>query len=177
MKNEVIIIDENTCAIVIVYKGNKFYTYIDKEDLEKVSKFKTTWHLNVNRTGNIDGVRTRVQLNKNRTQIWLHNIILEKENETNIIDHIDHNTLNNKKSNLREVTKEENAQNISITLNSTTKNRNITKEDDKYRVRINGKSFGRYNSLEEAKEIAEIERKKIFPKSSSLNNKVFLDKT
>ena len=79
-----------------------------------------------------------------------------------VVDHIDHNTLN----------KEQNAQNVSITLNSTTKCRNITIEDGKYRVRIGGHSFGRYNTLEEAQEIVRRERKNIFPLSSELDNKI-----
>lgn len=63
--------------------------------------------------------------------------------------------------------------NVSITLNSTTKCRNITIEDGKYRVRIGGHSFGRYNTLEEAQEVVRRERKKnIFPLSSELDNKI-----
>lgn len=85
---------------------------------------------------------------------------------------IDHNTLNNVRNNLREVSKEQNAQNVSITLNSTTKCRNITIEDGKYRVRIGGHSFGRYNTLEEAQEVVRRERKNIFPLSSELDNKI-----
>lgn len=66
----------------------------------------------------------------------------------------------------------QNAQNVSITLNSTTKYRNITIEDGKYRVRIGGHSFGRYNTLEEAQEVVRRERKNIFPLSSELDNKI-----
>lgn len=87
---------------------------------------------------------------------------------------IDHNTLNNVRSSLREVSKEQNAQNISSTLSSITHCRNVTIEEGKYRVRIGGKSFGRYNTLEEAKQIAERERRNIFPLSSELNNKITL---
>lgn len=110
--------------------------------------------------------------NKVRKQIWLHNLIFEKSNPENVVDHIDHNTLNNVRNNLREVSKEQNAQNVSITLNSTTKCRNITIEDGKYRVRIGGHSFGRYNTLEEAQEVVRRERKNIFPLSSELDNKI-----
>lgn len=44
----------------------------------------------------------------------------------NTSGHIDHNTLNNVGNNLGEVSKGQNAQNVSITLNSTAECRNIT---------------------------------------------------
>lgn len=91
-----------------------------------------------------------------------------------MIDHIDHNTLNNVRSNLREVSKIENASNISNNLNSKTGYRNVTIENNKYRVRIKGKSFGSYNTFEEAKQVADRERKKIFPLASELDNRITL---
>lgn len=173
MKNKTVEIDKNTMGIIIHYKKKNLICYIDKEDLIKVSKFKGTWHINRNRTGNIDGVRTKVQINKVRRQYWIHNIIMNKNNPDNIIDHIDHNTLNNRKSNLREVSPIENAQNISTLLNfSATKHRNVTLENGRYRVRIKGISFGAYKTINEAIKVADMERKKIFPKSSNINNKI-----
>ena len=112
-------------------------------------------------------------MNKIRKQVWLHNFIFDKVNSDNVVDHIDHNTLNNVRSNLREITKEQNSQNISTTLSkSITKCRNVTKERGKYRVRIGGRSFGFYNSLDEAREVAIRKRRIIFPISSELDNKV-----
>lgn len=172
MKNRVVEIDDDTLGIVINYKERDLICYIDREDLMRVSQFKSTWHINRNRTGHVDGVKTKVQIDKVRKQYWIHNVIMSKSNPNNVIDHIDHNTLNNRKSNLREVTPTENAQNISTLLNSNTKHRNVTLEDGKYRVRINGISFGRYKTLNEAIEVADIERKKLFPKSSDINNKL-----
>lgn len=163
MKNKYTVIDEETIAIIIDYKGSKYYCYIDKDDLDKVSQIKGTWNINRNRSGHIDGIRTKIQKNHIRKQLWLHNLVFSKTNPKNVIDHIDHNTLNNRKSNLREVTPKENAQNITVQLSSKTCYRNVTIEDGKYRVRINGQSFGRYNTFEEAKEIADKERIKIFP--------------
>ena len=174
MKNRVVEIDDDIVAIEILYKGTKLLCYINREDLSKVSSIRGTWHINRNVSGHIDGVKTKIQTNKVRKQIWLHNFIFEKSNPNNVIDHIDHNTLNNARSNLREVSKEQNAQNISSTLNSITHCRNVTIEDGKYRVRIGGKSFGRYNTLEEAKQVAERERRNIFPLSSELDNKITL---
>lgn len=174
MKNRVVEINDNIVAIEILYKGTQLLCYINREDLSKVASIKGTWHINRNASGHIDGVKTKIQTNMIRKQIWLHNFLFKKSNPNNVIDHIDHNTLNNVRSNLREVSKKQNAQNVSTTLNSTTKCRNITMEGNKYRVRIGGHSFGRYDTIEEAKQVAEKERKNIFPLSSALDNKIIL---
>ncbi len=36
-----------------------------------------------NTSGHIDGVKTKIQINKVRKQIWLHNLIFEKSNPEN----------------------------------------------------------------------------------------------
>lgn len=174
MKNRAIEVDEETVALVIRYKGNEFYCYIDKQDLDAVSSIKGTWNLSVKRTGHIDGVKTKVQKSLKRKQVWLHNVVFEKKNPSNVVDHIDHNTLNNRKYNLREVTRKENAQNLSVALSSATKHRNVTIEGKRYRVRINGISFKSYDTLEEAISVADRERIKIFPKSNLLDQRIQL---
>ena len=176
MKNKYVEIDDETIAIEINYKGDTYNTYIDKQDLDKADSVKGTWHIAKNRTGHIDGVKTKVQINKVRKQIWLHNHILDKEDDTNVIDHIDHNTLNNRRSNLREVSKLVNAQNVSRTVKSKTGIRNVTMEGNRYRVRIKGYSFGSYSTLEEAVKVADRERKKIFPEYSELDEKINITK-
>lgn len=168
MKNRVVDIDKDTIALIINHKGSEYLSYVDKSDLHKISVIKGTWCLAVNRTGHIDGVKTKIQKSLSRKQ---------KEKESNIVDHIDHNTLNNKKSNLREITRQENAQNISTTLSSTTRHRNVTIDNGYYRVRINGISLGRYKTIEEAISVADTERIKIFPKSNLLNKKIQLNNT
>jgi hypothetical protein len=173
MKNRVIEINDDIVAIEILYKGTQLLCYINREDLEKVSSIRGTWHITRNIKGHLDGVRTKIQVNKIRRQVWLHNFIFDKVSSDNVVDHIDHNTLNNVRSNLREVTKEQNSQNISTTLSkSVTKCRNVTMERGKYRVRIGGRPFGFYNSLHEAREVAIRKRRIVFPISSELDNKV-----
>lgn len=132
----------------------------DNVDLPKAALIRGTWHINRNTSGHIDGVKTKIQINKVRKRIWLHNLIFEKSNPENAVGHIDHNTLNNVGNNLREVSKGQNAQNVSITLNSTAEYRNITIGD------------GGYNTLEEAQEAVGRERKNIFPLSSESDNKI-----
>lgn len=172
MKNKVILIDCNTAGIIINYKGKELVSYIDLEDLPLVEKFPTTWHINKNASGHIDGVRTKVQKEGVRKQYWLHNIIMPKKISKNVIDHIDHDTLNNTKRNLREISSKENAQNVSFHRNNTTGCSNVYFEKGKYRVRIKGMSFGRYDTLEEARIIAQDKQKQILPFRSELNNKI-----
>lgn len=155
MKNGIVISGDDA-IINITCKGSVYHCIIDKEDISEVSWIKGTWHLSVNRSGHIDGVKTKIQLKHNRKQVWLHNYILCKESPENVIDHIDHNPLNNRKSNLREVTPAENARNITVLLpKSRTHHRNVTLERGRYRVRINGKSYGCFNSFEETKNISD----------------------
>lgn len=63
----------------------------------------------------------------------MHNMIMSKTDENNVIDHINHNTLDNRKSNLRELSKKDNATNTSVDK-SKTEIRNVTIENGKYRV-------------------------------------------
>lgn len=65
-------------------------------------------------------------------------MIMSKTDENNVINYI---TLDNRKSNLRELSKKDNATNTSVDK-SKTGIRNVTIENGKYRVRIKGISFG-----------------------------------
>lgn len=151
--------EQDYYIIYINYKDNQLECYVDKEDFQKVSSIKGTWHITNNRKGHVDGVRTKIQKEGVRKQYWMHNMIMSKTDENNVIDH---NTLDNRKSNLRELSKKDNATNTSVDK-SKTGIRNFTIENGKYRVRIKGISFGYYDTLEEAKIIADRERLKIFP--------------
>ena len=59
----------------------------------------------------VDGVRTKIQKEGVRKQYWMHNMIMSKTDENNVINH---NTLDNRKSNLRELSKKDNATNTSV---------------------------------------------------------------
>lgn len=168
MKNKYKIIGDTT-IIFIKYKDKILRCYVDTEDLKRINDFsKTTWHINMNRSNHLDGVKTKVQVNNIRTQYWLHNLILNNFDNT-VVDHFDGNTLNNKKSNLRIVTKNENATNIKIKKKSTSGHRNVTKDNNKFRVIFNKNGvrydFGRYDTVKEAKIIADKNRNIIFPLS------------
>jgi len=85
---------------VICSKGQE--VFIDDEDYPKVSVFK--WYLAKSKAG-LYYARTTA-----RVKLYLHRVIMDA-NKDQIVDHIDGNTLNCQKSNLRFATSQQNAQN------------------------------------------------------------------
>lgn len=61
----------------------------------------------------------------------MHNCILPKKDSNNVVDHRDGNTLNNRKSNLREISPQENSTNVVTVKNTYSEVRNVCK-DRKY---------------------------------------------
>lgn len=83
---------------------------VDDEDYEYLNQFK--WHLNrCNKNRIIYAVRKGKQINKiRRSPICMHRIIMNTLKGMEV-DHIDHNGLNNQKSNLRNCTHSQNGMN------------------------------------------------------------------
>ena len=79
-------------------------TYIDKDDYKKVSQYK--WSLSIHGE-DIRVCASTPELNR----IYLHQFLLENTNKEKVIDHIDRNPLNNRKSNLRIVSRSINSTN------------------------------------------------------------------
>lgn len=116
--------------------------FFDKEDFPIVSK--SSWCLsNGYLVARID-----------RKIVRLHRLILNAQNDS-VIDHINHNPLDNRKSNLRLTTHKNNSRNTSVTKSSKTKHLGVSMcPNGKYRARImvNGKEIrlGHFEKLEDA---------------------------
>lgn len=169
MKNQY---QHNTDGSTTIFHVNKLTgkilaTYIDTEDFQKVSSIKDSWRIYKN---NPDA-KYRVRTTLDGKNIYLYRILLGAD-ENQLVDHIDGDPLNNRKSNLRLATPSINAQNR---RDKYLLPRNVTynKRDNKYRVSfvVDGrrKSFGQYHSIEEAQRVAIEARKKYMPGAINWN--------
>jgi len=118
---------------------------IDSEDLPKVKKYKWSLH------------QGSVATDINRKKIGLQHIVLDlKPNKNTQIDHIYHNTLDNRKSKLRLCSNKQNSHNRRIYNNNTSGYKGVYKAKDskKYQAYITinykKKHLGMYETKEEA---------------------------
>lgn len=124
---------------------------VDAEDYSLVKKFK--WSLNTSKYG----VYVVTGAGKNR--IRLHSLVMGIF-DSQMIDHEDHNTMDNRKTNLRECSRGQNRQNSKISLinNSGVKNAFWDKKHKKWKVSITANKkrhyIGRFANLSDAKQAA-----------------------
>jgi hypothetical protein len=108
--------------IMIIERGSEQYEVkIDKDDYERVKEYK--WSL-----GKDNYAVSSTCYRKNKTQ-YLHQFIMGKK-ENYLIDHIDRNKSNNKKNNLRYVTRQINA------INNNAKGISYNKNEHKWTAYI-----------------------------------------
>lgn len=125
--------------------------YVDDDDYERMSKEfnNLKWSLTKNRD------KLYAQKRVNGKNLYLHKYIM-KYNGDLYIDHINHNTLDNTKRNLRITTNANNLRNGNIRINNKTGVNGVyyDKSRNKYvaKIRVNYKQIylGRFNTLEEA---------------------------
>jgi hypothetical protein len=86
---------------------------IDTDDFERVNKYK--WHTMPARNDNL-----YVQGTVNNRKTLLHHLVLGKPVNNLVIDHINGDGLDNRKSNLRFVTKSVNSQNKNFIVENKT---------------------------------------------------------
>lgn len=149
-------IEGDTTIIEIHYEGDILHTYIDTENLPLVQVPGITWY------GYRDGVSDRiyVQAHKYHSTIKMHRVIMRCTNSRQLVDHIDHNTLNNRKSNLHIVDRRGNALNSRLYKTNKSGYRSVAwhKGHNKWhvQVRVNQKDIhiGYYADLLEAARVA-----------------------
>ena len=177
IRNEYVI-NKKSAYMKLKNKKEEIYkVFIDHEDIEKIKHYR--WHLEYYKTAKCYYVRTTIHLGmidgKNKSKcILLHSMIMGVEKNT-IIDHKNHNPLDNRKKNLRIVEASNNSANRKgANSNNKTGVRNvhlINRYGGKqiYMVQImrKGERFSwefELNQFDEACIFAEEKRKELFGK-------------
>jgi hypothetical protein len=168
MTNDYYIEDDIVYILLQERNGNRIVTKIDLEDLEKVSSFEGVWYFRKDVTHSYVIGSPKI-INKVRPpQVRLHRFITHAVGRQSVVDHLNHDTLDNRKSNLEVTTVSRNAQNLlGAHKDSKTGVRNVHfNRHGNYEVRIglNNKviNFGTYKDIETATKVAEEARKTVF---------------
>lgn len=136
MKGNKYIINNNYVEMIIESKVYGIIRVkIDNDDLEKCSKL--TWHYAKNKDSKY--IQTRIK----GKMIKLHRYIMNMNNSNLVVDHINRNPLDNRKSNLRICSYKENSFNKSIRVDNTSGIPGVSfhKTNKKWRAKI------KYNNL------------------------------
>ena len=152
---------------VVGYTSNTNKQFIfDKEDFEKVSKYH--WYEETNGYVRSSG-------KKKEDKVFIHRLIMGFPDDMNI-DHINHNTFDNRKSNLRIVTTSQNAMNHVLGARNTSgatgvvwmKSRNNWKAE----IKLNGETIylGSFNDFDDAENARKEAEEKYFGKYSYDNS-------
>lgn len=143
-------------------RGKDLFAQVDDDDYEFLNQW--TWHISISSTNYAVRKAKKHELNGRKLRvISMHRTIMKMEDNKLHCDHIDHNGLNNQKSNLRPCTFSQNMKNrkahgrskyLGVNFNLV-KSGNRKKTYNKWIVRImnnEGKRVhvGRYNTEEEA---------------------------
>lgn len=150
-RKENIFIESDEFCIGIDSNKNEFK--FDKSDYEIVSKYN--WFKTKN------GYFAAIIPNSGRKHILLHRLIMNINNSEIDVDHINHDTSDNRKNNLRLVTASQNASNMKITSTNKSGIKGVywDKRSNKWGARAmkNYKSIhlGYYNNIDDAKNARE----------------------
>lgn len=116
--------------------SNNKYALVDDIDFEKLNVFK--WYAHKGWGTNFYAVRNLRLPNGKRKIIRMHNVIFGDLPKNKTVDHIDRDSLNNQRNNLRACTKSQNAQNVGIRVDNTSGCKGVSWDRNckKWRVQI-----------------------------------------
>jgi len=149
------------------------YTLIDDEDVQKMKKY-TGWRTHCAPKDKRPYVYGNLHKNGKSKHIKLHRIIMNAQ-PGELIDHIDHNRLNNQKANLRIVTPQQNNMNRRNLPKSSSKYKGVSKHTlvNKWRARImiNKKEIhlGHYDVEKDAARAYDKKAKELFKEYAVFN--------
>ncbi len=168
MKNDFEIRGDKVAIFLNRNDGSILEAIIDKNDFAKVQEFTGVWYASWDKGIKSFYVYGNIKLVEKRTRISLHRYITDCKSGM-LVDHINHDTLDNTRTNLRMVTASVNCQNRLMQLNNKSGFRGVSwdKESKKWRsqIKLNNKKYnlGRFDDKNKAAEVVHNARIKLMP--------------
>jgi hypothetical protein len=165
MKNEFEIRGDKVAIFLNRKDGQNIETIVDLVDLNKLKSFDCKWYATTKK--NIDSYYVNGSIDGFRKTIYLHRFLMDAPKKFSV-DHINHDTLNNTRNNLRVVTHAENLQNRVARKDGYSGIRGVTwhTHHNKWMaaVRMKDKRYcGYFDSLGEAEKAVINARKEMMP--------------
>jgi hypothetical protein len=148
----------------------KYKVLIDDEDYNKIKVYK--WYINKDKKNNRYTVRATLykklsKYNYKHKSIYIHSLIMNAK-KGEVVDHKNHNTLDNRKCNLRICTNQQNIFNQKLNKRNTSgyKGVSFNKSAKKWKAKVcyNYKDYylGLFSNILDAKKAYEIKAKELF---------------
>ena len=160
MRNEYEIRGDTAVIFIRRKDGSTVKTIVSKEDLPRLLSFDVTWCVTRKHTGRLH-VCANVTKNGKKTTIPLHRFLVDCP-KGKVVDHINGDTLDNRRQNLRVVSNAENLQNRQgLNANNSSGVRGVSwdKARGKWqaKIKVNYKTIhlGRFDDIEEARKAVE----------------------
>jgi hypothetical protein len=170
MKNDYEIRGEVTAIFLKRRNAPNLETLIDTEDLNKLMDYPYRWSCNFMKNTETYYVVSDFRKEGKRGKNLLHRFLMDNPPKSLVVDHINHNTLDNRKTNLRIITSAENFQNMNGPYkNSKSGIRGVCwhKATQKWYafIKVNGKCkyLGLFEDIKEAEKVAIEARKQMMP--------------
>lgn len=174
MKNEYCIIGDTIQFTLSNKKGEKHVCMADLDDFNKLEQFGYKWHLIWSQTTKSYYAKATkyngiINGKPSYETVLMHRFLTDCPKDMTV-DHLNYDTLDNRKINMKVVSLDENNKNRQnkANRNTTTGVRNVSysKSNNKYVVQfqINGRNtfMGNFDTLEEAKKFADANRHKYY---------------
>lgn len=156
--------DKNSSILInhpkdIPYKNNKGeiigFGFVSEEDYENVIKYNWILKESESLTENVIRYLFTSKYMKQNISMNMHELILGKPPDNNIIDHIDNNGINNRRENLRFATYQQNSQNRKKQDGKSSKyiGVHLDKKNKRWNVKFSRKHLGTFNNEKDAGEM------------------------